>query len=85
MTSDEDGIGGCDGIAAYGTEITDVDVDAWGPEPAGVLIDDSLALRTDFEGFDVQMGELQTSLYLDTACTEADVPKHTLFRQVKCL
>ena len=55
-------------------------VDAWGSKPMGVLMDDSLALRTDLKGFDMQMGELQTGFNGDAARTETDIPKHMSLR-----
>jgi hypothetical protein len=59
VSTDEDGIGGCDGIAANRTEVADVDVaevadvdvDAWGAETAGIFMDDGFALRANLEGF----------------------------------
>ena len=74
VAADEDGIRGCDRIAANGTEIADVDVDAWSAEAAGVFVDDGFALRANFEGFDIQVRELQTGFYRNAARTKADVP-----------
>ena len=52
-----------------------MDVDAWGSKATGVLLDDGLALRTDLEGTDREMRELQAGLDGYAACAEADVPK----------
>ena len=70
MTSDEDGIrmGKSRNISLE--EIADMDVDAWGTKLTSVFLDDGLALRTDLEGFDLEMRELQTSFDRDAACAE---------------
>ena len=57
-----------------------MDVDTWGTELTGVLVDNRLALRTDLEGFDMQVGKLQTGFDRDTARTEADIPEHLSLR-----
>ena len=62
-----------------------MDVDAWGTKLARIFLDDGLAFWTNFEGFDLQMGELQTSLNRDAACAETDVPEHMFTRQFSCL
>ena len=85
MPANEDSIRGSDGIATNGTEITHVDIDAWSTKLSGVFLDDGFALRTNLEGFYLQMRELQTSLYRYTARTEADVPKHLSLGQIESL
>ena len=66
-------------------EITDVDVDAWSSEATGILLDDGLTFWADFEGFDVQMRELQTGLDGNAAGTEANVPKDMMTGKVEGL
>ena len=77
MSPNEDGIGArfvcCHDMTTDSTEITHVDVDTWGTEASHVLLDDSLALRTNLKGIDVQMGELQASLDGDAACAETNI------------
>lgn len=34
-----------------------MDVDAWGMEATGILLDDGFAFGANFEGFDAEMGE----------------------------
>ena len=61
MTADEDGIGNARrrvGGSGGFEEVAYMDVDAWGTEATGGLVDDSLALRAYLEGFYMQMGEL---------------------------
>ena len=62
-----------------------MDVDAWGMEATGILLDDGFAFGANFEGFDVEMGEEEAGFDGDGACTEADVPKGVTFGQVKGL
>ena len=66
-------------------EIADMHVNAWGTEPTGILLDDGFALRTDFEGFYLQMRKLQTGLDGHAARTKTDIPEHLPLRQVKRL
>jgi hypothetical protein len=80
VAADEDGIRSRRGTAAYTTEVADVEVDAGGTVAAGVLLNDSFALRADFEGFDVEMGEQEAGFDADTTCAGADVPEHTAMR-----
>jgi hypothetical protein len=75
MTSDENSIRTRDRGDIRFEEVTDMYVDAWGTEATGILMDDGLTLRSNLEGFDMQMRELQTGFYRDTACAKADVPK----------
>ena len=56
-------------------KVANMDIDAWCTETTGILLDDGLALRTDLEGFDMQMRELQTSLDGDAARAETDIPE----------
>ena len=60
-------------------------VDAWGTVAAGVLMDDGLTLGAYLEGFDVQVGKLQSGFDADAARAEADVPKDVAVRQVEGL
>ena len=62
-----------------------MDVDAWGTEAAGILVDDGLALRTNLEGFYLEVGEQQTSLDADATRTETDVPQHMFVGKVEGL
>ena len=66
-------------------EITHVNLDARSPESVGILLHDGLALRTDFEGANLKMGELQARLDTHASCTEADVPKHASLGQIQGL
>ena len=75
MTSDEDGIRTREGCDVRFKEVADMDVDAWSSKATGILLDDVLTLRTDLEGTDLKMRELQTSLDGYAACAEADIPK----------
>ena len=56
-----------------------MDVDAWGSKTTGILLDDSLALRTDLESTNLKMRELQAGLDGYAACTEADIPEDVSF------
>ena len=76
MTSDEDGIRAREGGDIRFEEVADMDVDAWSSKATGILLDDVLTLRTDLEGTDLKMRELQTSLDGYAACAEADIPKN---------
>lgn len=76
VTADEYGVGRsvcCDLVATY-TKITDMEADAWSTEAAGVLLNDSLALRANLEGFYLEMRELQAGLDADTTRAGTDVP-----------
>lgn len=85
MTADEDGIGGCDGIAADGEEVAHVDVDAGGMETAGVLLDDGFTFGAHLEGVDVEVGEEEAGFDADGASAEADVPEGVAVGQVEGL
>ena len=85
VSSDEYGIWARNGCDVRLEEVADVDVDAWGSKLAGILMDDGLALRADFEGADGEMRELQTGLDRDAACAEANVPENVTERQVEGL
>jgi hypothetical protein len=53
MTSNEDGIGSWDTLAAYRTEISHVDVNSWGTKATGILLNDGFTLRTNLKGLDL--------------------------------
>ena len=68
-------------------EVAHVDIDAWSTQSSHVFMDDGFAFRTDLESLDLQMGELQASLYRDAARTEADIPENMSlgkFEGLKC-
>ena len=85
VTADKDCIRTRQGGDIRFEEVANMDTDAWGTEATGILLDDGLTLRTDLEGFDMQMWELQTGFYRDTARTETDVPQNLSLWQVECL
>ena len=87
VATDEDGVGcrGDDRVAREGKEFAYVEVDAWGMETAGVFTDDGFALGTDFEGFDVQVGEAEACFDTDASGAGADVPECMTAGQIEGL
>ena len=85
MSANEYGIRTGQGSDVGLEEVANMNADAWGSESAGILVDDGLALRTDLEGFDMQVGELQTGLDGYTTSTESDIPEHMPLGKVKRL
>ena len=81
VSANKDGIRAGHGSDVCLQEISYMYMDARCTEAACVLLDDGLALRAYFEGFDVQVWELQAGLYRDRASAEADIPEHMLARQ----
>lgn len=66
-------------------KITNTHVNTWGANASGILLDNSFALRSNLEGFDMQMWKLQTSLNADATRAKTNVPKNFPLRQIKCL
>ena len=74
MPANEYGIRTGEGREVCFQKIADMYIDAWGTKLTGVLLDDGLALRTNFESADFEMRELQSCLDADAACAETYIP-----------
>ena len=62
-----------------------MDTDARSTESATIVVDDSLAFRTNLECLNLQMRELQSCFDRHAARTESYVPHYLSTRQIECL
>ena len=62
-------------VAIYFEEVAHNNLDTWGAELSGILLDDRLALRTYLEGENMQMRIVKSGFYGDATSTGSDVPK----------